>query len=70
MGELAVPQTTTPCSAAAVRSIAALRMPVVTTSCKRGSRAKADAGSGVRSRMTTTASTSANAATTSSSPAR
>ena len=64
-GELAVPQTSTPWAAAAGRSMAELRIPVVTTSRSRGRRANTGAGSGVRSRITTTMSTSASAATSS-----
>jgi hypothetical protein len=64
---LPVPQTTTPARAAAARSTAALRMPEVTSSRSFGSRSTSDAGNGVRSRMITTMSKPASAATTASS---
>ncbi|GAA3435857.1 hypothetical protein GCM10018954_054640 [Kutzneria kofuensis] len=64
---LAVPHTVTPSTAAALRSMAALRIPDVMSSFSRGSRASSEAGNGVRSRMITTTSKSASAAATSSS---
>lgn len=50
---LLVPHTTTPRSAAAAKSIAALRMPEVISSFSFGSRASSEAVIGVRSRMMT-----------------
>lgn len=64
-----VPHTVTPWWAAASRSTDALRIPVVTSSFSRGSRANSDAGKGVRSRMMTTISQSPIASATASSPA-
>lgn len=50
---LLVPHTTTPRSAAAAKSIEALRMPEVISSFSFGSRASSEAVIGVRSRMMT-----------------
>jgi hypothetical protein len=61
-----VPHTVTPCARAASRSMAALPMPVVTSSRRLGSRSNTSAGNGVRSLMATTISQSWTAATSSS----
>ncbi len=63
---LPVPQTVTPCSFAAMRSIEALRMPLVISNRSLGRRANRDAVNGVRSRMITTHSASASASAGSS----
>ena len=52
-GNSSVPQTSTPLALAAARSMAALRMPVVTSSFSSGRRSNMSAGKGVRSRMAT-----------------
>ena len=64
-----VPQTVMPRSRAAARSIAALAMPVVTSSRSVGSRRRTLAGNAVRSRMATTTSLSSSASTRSVSSA-
>ena len=65
-----VPQTVTPWRAAAARSIAALRRPVVTSSFSLGRRSNRLAGKGVRSRMMQTISKSWSAFATASSAPR
>ena len=55
-GDPPVPQTVTPWSAAAARSMAAFAAPVVTSNFRRGSFASTARGNGVRSRMATTMS--------------
>ena len=65
---MAVPQTVTPLRVAAATSTAAFPIPVVTSSRSRGSRSSTVAGSGVRSRITITASNGCRRRTVSSSP--
>ena len=61
-----VPHTVTPRAAAASRSIAALPMPVVTSSRSRGSWPSRSASNGVRSRIATTTSYGSRALTSAS----
>ncbi len=65
-----VPHTTTPCAAAASRSIAAFAIPVVTSSRRRGSRASRSAPNGVRSRIATSTSNGASRSASASGAAR
>ena len=63
------PQTVTPRSAQAARSIEALRRPVVTSSRSAGRRSIRERGKGVRSRIATSASNGARRSATASSSA-
>ena len=59
---IVVPLTVTPCTAAAVMSIAALAIPVVTSRRRSGNRSNVAARNGVRSRIATTTSAPRSAA--------
>ena len=61
-----VPDTTTPCAAAACRSMEAFCMPVVMSSFRSGSRAKSSRSKRVRSRMATITAAPSSAATNTS----